>query len=63
MPNIIWHAVTKKESETVVDYSRAFDWYKKAAEQNDYRAMCCMGSYFLMGQGRSMYAGTCFPAL
>ena len=32
------------------DLAKAVEWYKKAAEQNDYRAMCCMGSYFLMGQ-------------
>ena len=31
------------------DPSKAFDWYKKAAGQGDFRAMCCMGAYFLSG--------------
>lgn len=49
MPNIIWHAVTKKESEPLLTTAVHLTGIK-AAEQNDYRAMCCMGSYFLMGQ-------------
>ena len=31
------------------DFSKAFDWYKKAAAEGDFRAMCCMGGYFLTG--------------
>ena len=31
------------------DLSKAFDWYKKAAAEGDFRAMCCMGGYFLTG--------------
>ena len=31
------------------DLSKAFDWYKQAAAEGDFRAMCCMGGYFLTG--------------
>ena len=29
------------------DLSKAMDWYKKAAAQGDFRAMCCLAAQFL----------------
>ena len=30
--------------------SKAMDWYKKAAAQGDFRAMCCLAAQFLSGE-------------